>query len=345
MTLRGLLAACHPIPTIAVTTFVAAVTAATERPLSGCVLVVLAVASGQLSVGWCNETVDAFRDAETGRQDKPIPAGLVSRRTVTVAAATALAACVPLSLASGLSAGTVHLVGVLAGWGYNLGAKRTWLSWLPYAVGFGALTSFITLGLPGHPLPAWWGVSGAALLGVGAHFANVLPDIDADLRTGVRGLPQRLGERRARRILPVPLLVASLIVTLGPAGPPDRFDLAALIAATGLTLISASTAKKRSFLAAIAVAAIGTSGSSALRIQGPRWSCGQTVTWSRSRSVASSPPSVSHRHVRPGRGSREARRWPKFDIAARPTPKCPLTRCWCRWDVLGCCEWGGKRVR
>ena len=134
-----------------------------------------------------------------------LPAGATSRwpperchrASVATACALAVAACVPLSLASGWRAGLVHLVAVAGGWAYNLGLKRTVLSWLPYAVSFGLLTAFITLGLPGHPAPPWWLVPAGALLGIGAHFLNVVPDVDDDLAAGVRGLPQRLGAARS----------------------------------------------------------------------------------------------------------------------------------------------------
>lgn len=254
--LRGLVAACHPLPTAAVTAFVTAVALAAGRSAGGCVLVASAVLTGQLSVGWCNDAVDAVRDASAGRRGKPVVAGAVSRRTVAVAAGVAAAACVPLSLANGLAAGGVHLVGVAAAWAYDLGMKRTVLSWLPYAVGFGALPPFVTLGLPDGAWPAWWGVTAAALLGVGAHLANVVPDIDTDLSAGVRGLPQRLGERRTRLLLPVPLLAASVLVTLGPPGTPAPADVAVLTAAVALTTVSALAPKHLAFRAAVAVAAM-----------------------------------------------------------------------------------------
>ena len=77
----------------------------------------------------------------------------------------------------------------------------------------------MTLGLPGAPWPAWWAVLAAALLGVGAHLANVLPDIDGDLATGVRGLPQRLGAATVRALIPVPLLAATCLLVFGHAPP------------------------------------------------------------------------------------------------------------------------------
>ena len=228
----GLLRSCHPEPTVAVTVLITALAAASGRGPLGCLLVGAAVFTGQLSVGWCNDLVDLERDTAAGRRDKPLAAGAVSPRAVAVAAGCALGLCVPLSCASGFAAGLAHLTGVAAAWGYNLGVKRTVFSWLPYALGFGLLPAFVTLGLPGHPWPPAWSLAAGALLGVGAHFTNVLPDIDADLAAGVRGLPQRLGRRRTRMLAPVPLLAAAATLVLGPSGPPGASGWAAL-AVTG----------------------------------------------------------------------------------------------------------------
>ncbi|HEX6443522.1 MAG TPA: UbiA family prenyltransferase [Streptosporangiales bacterium] len=261
MTLRGLVAACHPLPTAAVTAFTTVVAAAAGRGVTGTVLVGAAVLTGQLSIGWCNDAVDAGRDRAVERSGKPIVAGLVGRRTVAVAAGVAVAACVPLSLASGLLAGGVHVLGVLAAWGYDLGVKRTAWSWLPYAVGFGSLPAFVTLGLPGRPWPAPWAVAAAALLGVGAHLANVLPDLDDDRRTGVRGLPHRLGAGRTRALLALPLVGASVLVLLGPPGTPGTVEWTVLAAcvllSTGSAVLPALGRRWRryAFLGAVAVAA------------------------------------------------------------------------------------------
>lgn len=233
----GLLRACHPEPTLAVTALITALAAASGGSTAGCLLVASAVFTGQLSVGWCNDRVDRERDIAAGRDDKPLVAGVIGQRAVSAAAGCALCLCVPLSLASGLAAGAVHVCGVAAAWSYNLGVKRTVASWLPYALGFGALPAFVTLGLPGRPWPPAWAVAAGALLGVGAHFTNVLPDIDADLASGVRGLPQRLGRRRARALAPVPLLAASATLAFGPPGPAGPAGWAAL-AVTGCLAVA-----------------------------------------------------------------------------------------------------------
>ncbi|RDG39136.1 UbiA family prenyltransferase [Streptomyces corynorhini] len=252
----ALAAACHPGPTVAVTLLVAGLAAASGQDAYGCVLAGAAVLAGQLSVGWSNDAVDAARDRAAGRGAKPVVGGAVTERTVRRAALVALALCVPLSLGYGTLAGAVHLVGVAAAWAYNLRLKGTVLSWLPYAVGFASLPAFVTLGLPGRPLPPWWVVGAAALLGVGAHLGNVLPDIASDLALGVRGWPQRLGPGAVRLLLPVPLVAATVLLALGRPGPLGAVAVGvALAAAAGASLMG----RRRPglpFLAAIVVAGV-----------------------------------------------------------------------------------------
>jgi len=90
------------------------------------------------------------------------------------------------------------------------------------------LPAFVTLGLPDSPWPPWWAVTAGALLGAGAHLANVVPDIADDLATGVRGLPQRIGRQSSSRLAATLLLVASLVLVIGPGhvGPVTGAGLA-----------------------------------------------------------------------------------------------------------------------
>lgn len=238
----ALLRACHLQPTLAVTGIAAALAVGAGRGAGGATWVALAVAAGQLSVGWSNDYLDRDRDRLAGRLDKPIPAGQVSAGAVGVAAVLAAAACVPLSLASGWRAGLVHIGEVAVAWAYNLGLKATVLSPLPYAVAFGALPAFVTLGLPGHPLPPPWAWTAAALLGTGAHFVNTLPDLEADEAAGVRGLPQRLGRSTSLLVGASALGGAGALVALGPAGAPGpvAFGLLAAVLAGSVGVIALS---------------------------------------------------------------------------------------------------------
>lgn len=255
----GLAGACHPGPVVAVTALITALAVMAGQGPARSALTAAAVLTGQLSVGWCNDAFDARRDAAAGRRGKPVVDGAVRATEVWAAAHAALALCVLLSLACGLWAGAVHLAGVAGAWAYNLRLKATAWSWAPYALGFAALPAFVTLGLPEPSWPAWWVVTAGALLGVGAHLGDVLPDIRSDLAMGVRGWPQRLGPDRARLLLPVPLVLASAVLTLGPAGPPGTWGVTALtligvIAVAGTVL--GRHWERAAFVAAVAVAVV-----------------------------------------------------------------------------------------
>ncbi len=185
--------ACHVGPALAVTAFTGTLAWRSGRDRRGLLAVGAAVLAGQAAVGLSNDYLDRDRDLAAGRSDKPIVAGGISPRTVGAGALVAGAACVPLSLLSGRGAALTHLGAVAAAMSYNRWFKFSVLSPAPYAVAFGALPSFVSLGSVGSSLAPAPITAAAALLGMGAHFINTLPDVDADEQTGVRGLPQRLG--------------------------------------------------------------------------------------------------------------------------------------------------------
>jgi len=259
----ALVRAAHAPPAFAVTLLAGAYAAGAAGAGPGrALLVAAAVLAGQLSVGWSNDWIDAGRDLAVGRADKPVVAGTVTVAGLRRAALTALAACVVLSLALGLPAAVLHLALVGAAWAYNARLKSTAWSWLPYAVAFGGLPSVATLGVPGgDALAPWWVTAGGALLGVGAHLANVLPDLEDDAATGVRGLPHRLGRRRTAFGAAVVLLVAVVVVALGPPGAPGvvaaaGLALAAVLAVSGAAVALARPTSRWPFTAAMAVAAV-----------------------------------------------------------------------------------------
>lgn len=209
---------CHPVPTIAVTAISTGLAALAGLSLARGALLVLAVFAGQLSIGWSNDAIDAARDRATSRTDKPVASGSVSTRTVAIAAGVSLLAAVILSLALGWLPGLAALTVVACGWLYNLGLKATVFSFVPYAVAFGMLPAAATQSLPDPAWPAPWAMIAGALFGVSAHLANVLPDLDDDLDTGVRGFPHRIGARATAVLCPVLLGAASLVILLGGEG-------------------------------------------------------------------------------------------------------------------------------
>lgn len=215
----ALLRCSHPEPTAMVALLLVVLAATAGHGPGRVVLVGAAVLAGQLSIGWLNDALDAGRDAAVGRGDKPLVSGAVTVTAVRTAALAAGTACVPLSLALGWPAGVAHLVAVAAGWAYDLGLKSTTASVVPYLVCFGLLPAVVVLALPGSPAPPWWLVAGGALLGAGAHFANVLPDLHDDAATGVRGLPHRLGRPASTAAAALLMLAATTVLAAGAPVP------------------------------------------------------------------------------------------------------------------------------
>ncbi len=255
--LVALAAACHPGPTAAVTVLTGLLAAASGTGWARGALVVGAVLAGQLSIGWSNDLLDAARDRQAARTDKPVAAGAVPPRLLRMAIGTALAACVALSLACGLLAGAVHLVGVAMGWAHNLGVKRTLVSPVPYAVAFACLPAFVGLAGP-DGWPAAWVLVVGAVLGVAAHLLNALPDLADDVAAGVVGLPQRLGADRVRVVAPVLLLAGTALAVLRPGegGGVPVWGWGALVLGAALAGVAAARTGRVPFAAAVGVAVL-----------------------------------------------------------------------------------------
>ncbi|GAB3796764.1 UbiA family prenyltransferase [Micromonospora zhanjiangensis] len=211
--------------------------------------------ASQLAIGWVNDRLDADRDTAVGRTDKPLVTGAVGRRTVGLAGVIA-AAVTPLpALTLNPVAALAATVALLSALAYDWPLKSTPVSVLPYAVSFATLPAFVVLALPGVPTPPAWLPLAGGLLGAGAHFANVLPDLDDDRRTGVRGLPHRLGAGRSRTAAGVLLLAATVVLVVGPPGPPSWAGLAAVVAAAVVLPVGWRAARSTGGRAARPVAA------------------------------------------------------------------------------------------
>jgi len=259
--LRALLQSAHLGPTVAVTALTALLAAAAGHGAGRGALVVAAVATGQLSIGWSNDLVDAPRDRQVGRTDKPVATGAVGEGTVRLATALALGATVVLSLACGWRSGLAHLLLVVgSGWAYNLGLKRTAGSAVPYAVAFGALPAVVTLALPRPVIAPPWMLTTGALLGVGAHLLNALPDLADDEATGVRGLPHLLGARTVRVLAPLVLLAGSGVAVLGPSGPVPLSAALGGVLCVVLAAVAVATRGRTPFLASIGIALVDVVG-------------------------------------------------------------------------------------
>jgi 4-hydroxybenzoate polyprenyltransferase len=258
---RALALSCHPLPSMAVAALSAGLAALADLPLGTGILVTAAVFTGQLSIGWSNDYLDAERDRAVDRSDKPVAAGAVAPRTAGIAALVALVLTMALSAALGWPGGAAALVIVLCGWLYNLGLKATILSWLPYAIAFGMLPAAATLPAAAPRWPAAWALAAGGMLGVAAHLANVLPDLRDDAATGVRGLPHRLGGKATALAGAGILLAVSAVILFGPGGQPSPWRWAGFVVATLVAGTAAASAYRdpsshRFFRATILIAVL-----------------------------------------------------------------------------------------
>jgi 4-hydroxybenzoate polyprenyltransferase len=260
--LRGLVLACHPGPSLAVTVLAVGLAGFAGASTGAALGLGLSVLLGQLSIGWSNDAVDAADDAAAGRSAKPVVRGLVDVPTLWRAALLALGVAVVASIALlGWVAGGLHVVAVLSAWAYNLRLKDTVLSPLPYAAAFGLVPLIVAavaaLGEPvgsvggqapgaitsggiatGGVAPGSLGALAAvgALLGAGAHLANTAPDVESDRAVGRGGLAVRTGAPAARALAVVGCAVAAalLLVVVADASAGLGAALAAQVALLGV---------------------------------------------------------------------------------------------------------------
>ena len=239
--LIGLARACHPGPVTAVSAAAVGYGLAIGCTRKEAMRIGLAVLSGQLSIGWQNDWLDAAIDRRSGRQDKPIPNGDVSEILVGSAAVLSGLCCLPASFANGRRSGLTHLAAVFSAAAYNAGLKSTAVSFVPYALSFSLLPVVVHLGREDLSFPPIWAPATAGTLGIAAHLLNVLPDRETDRSMGVLGLPQRLSREQNLAIAGVLLLLSSAFVSFGPRGL-DRTSSVRFLTSLGLGAVALSQA-------------------------------------------------------------------------------------------------------
>jgi len=240
----GLLKASHFGPTMAVT--VISLLLATNLWWEGpAIVIAFGVFLGQLLVGWSNDLNDYPDDLKHNRTSKPLVSGEITERKLltSIKVITPLAVVFNLFGPLGIKGGLLYLFGVGMGVAYNFYFKSTLLSPLPYALAFAALAASLVVAT--NRTPPIWLIASGALLGVAAHFANVLKDLDQDLTSGIKGLPQRVGKRYSRLICSgllilttlllnnthpnTPLLVIGLIAAIITSFAPNKLMFSALM--------------------------------------------------------------------------------------------------------------------
>ncbi len=276
--IRAYLVLPHAVPVIVVLGATAAfgLIAAGGWPGLGPMLRLLgAMLGAQLAIGAVNELADADLDA-VAKPDKPIPAGLVSRRGAGIMAGCGASMMAALSLTFGLASFLLCTLGTLVGIAYSLWFKRSIWSWVPYLIALPLLPIWVWTALDSLPggLLAIYPIGAAAIIAV--QIAQSLPDVTVDQETGVRTLAAELGQDRARVTCWIALLAAAALAAIFAPWLTDRPGyvwLAGLIAVglIGINVIIWSRDARRGVLAAfpcvaIAAAILGLGWAAALAV-------------------------------------------------------------------------------
>lgn len=241
----------------------------------------VAMTALQASIGIVNDLVDAATDL--GRvPPKPIPAGLVSVRAAQVGAVAC--ALVGIALAAGSGPGLVGLALIVLtiGYGYDLVAKGTAWSWVPFAIGIPILPIFGWAG-SGVALAGWFGVliPAAMLAGAALAIANARADVEVDRASRTESVATVLGLGRswwvASGLLAVVVALAfwTALEPDAPAPPHPQsvvvLGIATLVLVAGVAMGLGNAARRERAweLQAVGVAVLAAGWLSIVSVVGP----------------------------------------------------------------------------
>ena len=221
-TIRSLIFLGHPGPSLLVAGVLVAIAGLAGHGLpegTRVLQLVGAMLPVQLCIGVINDVVDLPADA-VAKPHKPLVRGVVKRSTA-IGIGVVLGA-IGLGIAATINAATLGLdaLALAAGLAYDLGLRRTPLSWVPWWGGMAVLPleGYASVGSIPSRLLVLLPLSG--LIAISLHFANALPDINHDRLAGRRSLPVLVGAERSRSAGPLVLAAAGVLALLiaGPLG-------------------------------------------------------------------------------------------------------------------------------
>jgi 4-hydroxybenzoate polyprenyltransferase len=232
----GVLRLVHPFPSLLDAAVTAVFVLLAGGTSNGALLLGSAMLGLQFAIGALNDLVDQ-RDDAVAKPRKPLPAGLVSRRTAGAVVVLGAGYGLTISAAAGSAVLLVAVLGSGLGLAYDLRLKRTVWAWLPYALALPLIPAYAWLFATGslpprYPLLAVLGL----LAGIALATANGLVDAGTDRVAGSRGIAVALG--RTRSLVAIAsseaLLLAIAVLTLLAAPVVSAPALAAVAGAAGL---------------------------------------------------------------------------------------------------------------
>lgn len=200
----------------------------------------------QFSIGAANDVFDEDLDRRT-KPAKPIPAGLISRRTAAGLAILAGGGGLTLAAAFGIPVVAMAAVMLGAGLAYDAALKRGSWGWTAFAIAFPILPVYAWYGAVMELPPRWEALLAvAALSGPALQLSNGLVDLERDLSAGMVSLPARLGRRWSVLLMALLVIIIHAVAWLTLLAD-ERLDQATLVllfaastlAATGVALSAA----------------------------------------------------------------------------------------------------------
>lgn len=262
--IRSLIFMGHPGPSLLVTAVLVAIAGLAERRVPDGILalqLVGAMLPVQLCIGVINDVVDLPADA-VAKPHKPLVRGVIGRSTAT--SAGVVLGAIGLGVAATVNLATLgfDFLALGAGLAYDLGLRRTPLSWVPWWGGMAVLPLEGYASVGSIPTRLLVLIPLAGLIALGLHFANALPDIDGDRIAGRRSLPVLLGVDRSSWAGPISVAAAGLLAVLaaGPLGQAGFVFLAGVaVLALGLIAVVISRATRPFPILAVATAVFAIS--------------------------------------------------------------------------------------
>ena len=223
-----LLQAAHPKQALLTGAGLGVAALAADRPLREAAVVAATGLVGQAVLGWHNDIVDREVDARHQTPRKPVADGRVEVGSAWYAVVVAVLLVIPLSISTGVVAGTWFLGSLAVGLLGNVALRRGRFSWMSWAAQFALFAPYLSYGgwggsAEGDP-PETVMVVLFALLGVGVHFLRAIWGLVADDAEKWTYLPLALGRRLgASRLLLVSatwtgLVLAGIVVAGATVG-------------------------------------------------------------------------------------------------------------------------------